>query len=136
MSKKCLTSYDFDGVITASKSYTPTPNKDVIITGRCLDECSVVYAMLAGYGIKNVPVYFNPIYYSQRGDKSVRSRVLSGIHKGCTLARLARHNIVTHYDDDILQIRVARLFTLFSDVGYVLVENEELNFKGREYENF
>lgn len=95
--------YDFDGVI--SIGITPRSNKDIIITGRCIDEQDHVKTILKKRGIK-CRVYFNPMTLAERGDHTVEARTFSGKHKATTIARLKDEgiNIVRFFEDDPIQL--------------------------------
>lgn len=95
--------YDFDGVI--SIGITPRSKKDIIITGRCIDEQKHVKDILKERGIK-CKVYFNPMTLVERGDHTVEARTFSGNHKASTIARLKEEgiNIVRFFEDDPIQL--------------------------------
>lgn len=95
--------YDFDGVI--SIGITPRSNRDIIITGRCIDEQEHVKAILKERGIK-CKVYFNPMTLAERGDHTVEARTFSGKHKASTIKRLKDEgiNIVRFFEDDPIQL--------------------------------
>lgn len=95
--------YDFDGVI--SIGITPRSNRDIIITGRCIDEQEHVKSILRERGIK-CKVYFNPMTLAERGDHTVEARTFSGKHKASTIKRLKDEgiNIVRFFEDDPIQM--------------------------------
>ena len=95
--------YDFDGVI--SIGITPRSNRDIIITGRCIDEQDHVKSILRERGIK-CKVYFNPMTLAERGDHTVEARTFSGKHKASTIKRLKDEgiNIVRFFEDDPIQL--------------------------------
>lgn len=95
--------YDFDGVI--SIGITPRSNRDIIITGRCIDEQEHVKSILKERGIK-CKVYFNPMTLAERGDHTVEARTFSGKHKASTIKRLKDEgiNIVRFFEDDPIQL--------------------------------
>jgi len=95
--------YDFDGVV--SIGITPRSKKDIIITGRCIDEQKHVKDILKKRGIK-CKVYFNPMTLAERGDHTVEARTFSGNHKASTIARLKDEgvNIVRFFEDDPIQL--------------------------------
>ena len=95
--------YDFDGVI--SIGITPRSNRDIIITGRCIDEQEHVKSILKERGIK-CRVYFNPMTLAERGDHTVEARTFSGKHKASTIKRLKDEgiNIVRFFEDDPIQL--------------------------------
>lgn len=96
--------YDFDGVVT--DGLLPRAG-DVIITGRCIDECGYVYDELKRVGLlMAVPVYFNPILLEDRGVGSPEARERSAEHK-CRVINQLYYNgveIDNIYEDDLLQI--------------------------------
>jgi hypothetical protein len=99
--------YDFDGVI--SIGITPRSNKDIIITGRCIDEQHHVFNILSERGI-DCTVYFNPMTLAERGDHTVEARTFSGKHKASTIKRLKEGgvNIVRFFEDDPIQLGLIR----------------------------
>jgi hypothetical protein len=102
-SNKEVYGYDFDGVI--SIGITPRSGKDVVITGRCIDEQEHVLNILKERGIK-CKVYFNPMTLAERGDHTVEARTFSGNHKATTIKQLRKEgvNIVRFFEDDPIQL--------------------------------
>lgn len=122
MNKPELVSYDFDGVITTG-NYSHTHDQfSVVITGRCIDEYKYVYRILAENKMM-LPVYFNPISYSKRGDHTYKSRLLSGKHKARILKTLSKNFKIAHYEDDPLQIEIIKLKNI-KDLTIIHVENK------------
>jgi len=101
--KKEVYGYDFDGVI--SIGITPRSDRDVVITGRCIDEQEHVLNILKERGIK-CKVYFNPMTLAERGDHTVEARTFSGNHKATTIKQLRKEgvNIVRFFEDDPIQL--------------------------------
>lgn len=102
-----ITIFDFDGVVTAGLH--PTKG-DLVVTGRCIDECDHVYKYLLDKVGFLVPVYFNPILYKDRTDKSVKSRTLSGNHKAMTLIDLLSNKVPISkvLEDDKIQFDIIK----------------------------
>lgn len=117
--------FDFDGVVTEGK-WPQKENGDVIVTGRCLDECDDVYNYLIENGIPLVPVYFKPMLVRVVGKGSPLSRKTSGLHKSRIISILNREVGVDQiYEDDMMQIQVMKehLSRHLSD-NIVFVESE------------
>lgn len=96
--------YDFDGV--TSIGVTPRPG-DIIITGRTIDEYSVVFDYLKKIDmLDKVMVYFNTINYETRGDHTPEARLYSAIHKASIIKMLLNNNVPIGYyfEDDPLQL--------------------------------
>jgi hypothetical protein len=100
---KDIFAYDFDGVI--SIGITPRSSKDIIITGRCIDEQDHVNDILEEREIY-CKVYFNQMTLKERGDHTVEARTFSGNHKASTIKRLKEDglNIVRFFEDDPIQL--------------------------------
>lgn len=100
-----MRAFDFDGVVTAG--YYPARG-DIIITGRCVDEAEVVYEYLQKRVGYLVPVFFNPVMYILRGDKTEAARRHSAQHKISTLCRLFENKvpIESFVEDDALQFNL------------------------------
>ena len=96
--------YDFDGVV--SIGITPRSNKDLIITGRCIDEKHKVLDILKERGI-SCKVYFNPMTLKERGNHTLKARRYSGNHKAKTITKLKESgvNITRFFEDDPVQIK-------------------------------
>jgi len=94
--------YDFDGVI--SIGINPRSNKDIIITGRCIDEQEYVKNILSERGIK-CKVYFNPMTLAERGDHTTEARTYSGNHKARKINELKEEgvNVTRFFEDDPIQ---------------------------------
>jgi len=95
--------YDFDGV--TSIGVTPRPG-DIIITGRTIDEYSVVNNYLESIGLLGkVMVYFNPINFAKRGEGTEEARTYSGNHKASIVKSLIANsvNIGFFFEDDPIQ---------------------------------
>lgn len=100
--------FDFDGVVSTGI----TPRKcDIIITGRCFDECSVVYNHMRENFEYDVAVFFNPIQYSKRGDHTEDARSISGRHKADTIYNLLLQGVKIGniFEDDPLQIEFIKI---------------------------
>lgn len=100
-----INSFDIDGVIFMGYDHLgvyPGP-KDVIITGRSLEELPETKQMLLDRNILNT-VYFNPIPFDKK------TRVSSGIHKAFTLTYLQDMGYIIgiHFEDDPIQAEVIR----------------------------
>lgn len=96
--------YDFDGV--TSIGVTPRPG-DIIITGRTIDEYSVVFDYLKKIDmLDKVMVYFNTINYETRGDHTPEARLYSANHKARIIKMLLDNNVPIGYyfEDDPLQL--------------------------------
>lgn len=98
-----INSYDIDGVCYISPEFDgiyPGP-KDVIITGRSLEEAPETIVMLRKRGIWN-EIYYNPLPFVQK------TRVSSGEHKARILNLLHSQGtlIGCHFEDDEVQIEV------------------------------
>jgi len=99
--------YDFDGVV--SVGINPSSNKDVIITGRCIDEQDHVRGILDKRGITN-EVYFNPMTLAERGNHTVEARTFSGKHKANTIKELKEIGIEVSrfFEDDKIQYDIIK----------------------------
>ena len=98
-----INGYDFDGV--TSIGVTPREG-DVIITGRCFDECYVIFDYLKDHNLLDkIPVYFNPIQFNYRGEGTEYSRSSSAKHKASILQKMLDNsvNIGYFFEDDPLQ---------------------------------
>lgn len=97
-----MNSYDIDGVIYLGPKYEGLNpgSKDVIITGRSIDEYDETISMLQSRGIFN-NVFFNPIPFNEK------TRITSGIHKGNILKSLIAggFDIKIHFEDDPIQAK-------------------------------
>ena len=99
--------YDFDGVV--SVGINPSSNRDVIITGRCIDEQEHVRNILDKRGITN-EVYFNPMTLAERGNHTVEARTFSGKHKAKTIEELKEIGIKVSrfFEDDKIQYDIIK----------------------------
>jgi|TARA_B110000908_G_scaffold170825_1_gene231516 hypothetical protein len=99
--------YDFDGVV--SIGINPSSNRDVIITGRCIDEQEYVRNILDARGITN-EVYFNPMTLAERGNHTVEARTFSGKHKAKTIKELKEIGITVSrfFEDDKIQYDIIK----------------------------
>ena len=100
---KAINGYDFDGV--TSIGVTPREG-DVIITGRCFDECGVIFDYLKEHNLLDkIPVYFNPIQFHHRGEGTEHSRSSGAKHKASILQKMLDNqvNIGYFFEDDPLQ---------------------------------
>ena len=99
--------YDFDGVV--SVGINPSSNRDVIITGRCIDEQEYVRNILDARGITN-EVYFNPMTLAERGNHTVEARTFSGKHKAKTIKELKEIGITVSrfFEDDKIQYDIIK----------------------------
>jgi len=99
--------YDFDGVV--SVGINPSSNRDVIITGRCIDEQDHVRNILDKRGITN-KVYFNPMTLAERGNHTVEARTFSGKHKAKTIKELKEIGIKVSrfFEDDKIQYDIIK----------------------------
>mgnify|MGYP003634060560 FL=1 len=99
--------YDFDGVV--SVGINPSSNRDVIITGRCIDEQDHVRNILDKRGITN-KVYFNPMTLAERGNHTVEARTFSGKHKAKTIKELKEIgiNVSRFFEDDKIQYDIIK----------------------------
>tara|TARA_R110002074_G_scaffold53744_1_gene134545 strand:+ start:2390 stop:2770 length:381 start_codon:yes stop_codon:yes gene_type:complete len=99
--------YDFDGVV--SVGINPSSNRDVIITGRCIDEQEHVRNILDKRGITN-EVYFNPMTLAERGNHTVEARTFSGKHKAKTIKELNEIgiNVSRFFEDDKIQYDIIK----------------------------
>jgi hypothetical protein len=99
--------YDFDGVV--SVGINPSSNRDVIITGRCIDEQDYVRNILDARGITN-EVYFNPMTLAERGNHTVEARTFSGKHKAKTIKELKEIgiNVSRFFEDDKIQYDIIK----------------------------
>lgn len=114
-----MRAFDFDGVIT--EGFHPTAD-DIIITGRAIDEYRHVTNYLKALVIPIVPIYFNPVLYDKRGDKTVAARQHSGNHKANTLLTLLNNEVPVEvfFEDDPLQAEIMEAI-LPKDFDIVLV---------------
>ena len=112
--------YDFDGVI--SIGITPHSLRDVIITGRCIDEQLEVYDYLKENNIIN-KVYFNPITLKERGNHSKKSRKISGFHKVNTIKYLKNNGIkiTRFFEDDKIQKKIIQ--NNIQDLTIILIKS-------------
>ena len=112
--------FDFDGVVSTG-NYSPQSN-DVIVTGRCFDECEVVYSYLQENNLSGVAVFFNPISISFRGDHTIGARTISGLHKTDVIDKLRKNGcfIDKIYEDDPLQAKL--ILNSFPNLELILVE--------------
>jgi len=101
-----INAFDFDGVV--SIGITPGA-KDVIITGRTIEESEHVFSILRERGINNA-VYFNPISFEKRGNHSLQSRECSGQHKSTILSLLKANGVYVQnfFEDDDVQAEFIR----------------------------
>jgi hypothetical protein len=95
-----INSYDIDGVIYLGDNYNglrPGP-KDVIITGRSLDEKEYTDYWLDHQDIHN-KVFYSPVAFESK------TREKSGKHKARTLNHLldVGYDIKIHFEDDEVQ---------------------------------
>lgn len=99
--------YDFDGVI--SIGINPHSSKDIIITGRCIDEKQYVLKELKKRKIKN-QVYFNPMTLEERGNHTISARIKSGKHKSNVINKLIEKGIelTRFFEDDEIQVSVIK----------------------------
>jgi len=98
--KHQINSFDIDGVIFMGQYDGVYPNRrDIIITGRSVEEMRETLAMLNDKHIQN-HVYFNPISFNNK------TRESSGRHKGNTIKKLRESGleIGLHFEDDPIQI--------------------------------
>lgn len=102
-----INGYDFDGVV--SVGINPSSNRDVIITGRCIDEQDYVRNILNARGITN-EVYFNPMTLAERGNHTVEARTFSGKHKAKTIKELKEIgiNVSRFFEDDKIQYDIIK----------------------------
>tara|TARA_R110002167_G_scaffold220289_1_gene424879 strand:+ start:723 stop:1145 length:423 start_codon:yes stop_codon:yes gene_type:complete len=102
-----INGYDFDGVV--SIGINPMNKKDVIITGRCIDEQEHVRGILEERGITN-EVYFNPMTLAERGNHTVEARTFSGNHKAKTIKQLKEAGITVFrfFEDDKIQYDIIK----------------------------
>ena len=109
--------FDFDGVV--SLGINPGPN-DVIITGRTVEECDVVYQHLFSRNIF-IPVYFNPISLAKRTTGTIESRTCSGKHKAAILSLFKANGMVVDkfFEDD--EIQIAEISKVHPDLPIVHV---------------
>jgi len=116
-----INAYDFDGVI--SIGINPSSTDDVIITGRCIDESKEVYDILRDREIHNA-VFFNPIFYAKRGDKTKESWDYSAKHKVITLQLLQSNGISVDkfFEDNKHQAKFIK--SQIPDIDIVLVKSE------------
>lgn len=125
-----MISYDFDGVFSTGQFILK--DGDVIVSGRCHDEKSVIYKKLIelGYAPEQFPaIYFNTMNYKTRGDHTIKARIYSAIHKSYILNKLYTHGgIKTHYEDDPEQIKIIKLRV--PGIEIIEVDNKELKFYG------
>lgn len=120
--------YDFDGVV--SKGHHPDVG-DVIVSGRCWDECQVIYDYLEKHDLKGIPVFFNPMPYAKRGDHTIEARTASAMHKIKTFRALVAHNVISEIlEDDPLQLKLIeeKLWPVISSVKTTLIHNPEGNY--------
>lgn len=102
-----INSFDIDGVIYMGpdlKGVYPG-QRDIIITGRSIEEKPETMMMLGQRGIFN-EVFFNPLPYD------MKTRETSGIHKAYTInlynCRDQLAKIAIHFEDDPVQAEVIR----------------------------
>lgn len=126
-----INSFDYDGTLTTG-AFAPVVGQDIILTGRCYNEAAQVFAGLSKLGIENIPIFFNPMHYSIRGDFTEEARLKSATHKVKVLSELAKHHDVTHWDDDPVQIEYIRKHV--PTVKLIQVENPNQNFYGDQNE--
>lgn len=112
-----ITSFDIDGVIFNGHDVPgliPGP-RDIIITGRSVEEEKETRTMLLGRGITNT-VYFNPTPFEKK------SREDSGRHKANVINKLRSEgvDIYCHYEDDLIQVKEIEAH---SDVYVIWVRN-------------
>ena len=102
-----INGYDFDGVV--SIGINPSSHRDVIITGRCIDEQDHVRNILDKRGITN-KVYFNPMTLAERGNHTVEARTFSGKHKAKTIKELKEIGIKVSrfFEDDKIQYDIIK----------------------------
>jgi len=98
-----MNSFDIDGVILLGEGLIgvhPGP-RDVIITGRSVEEFAATQRQLSAAGIFN-QIFFNPLRFDQK------TRESSGAHKARTLLMLYKsgYNINVHFEDDEVQAKI------------------------------
>lgn len=98
-----MNSFDIDGVIVLEEGLIgvhPGP-KDVIITGRSVEEYAATRRQLDAAGIHN-PIFFNPLRFENK------TRATSGSHKARTLLMLhhSGYTINVHFEDDEIQAKI------------------------------
>jgi len=98
-----MNSFDIDGVIVLEEGLIgvyPGP-KDVIITGRSVEEFTATRRQLDAAGIHN-QIFFNTCRFEHK------SRETSGAHKARTLLMLYRsgYTINVHFEDDEVQAKI------------------------------
>ena len=101
--------YDYDGVISIGIS--PSNWKDVIITGRCMDDnIEKRKKELLERDIFNT-VYYKPMLLKDCPSHTVESRISSGKHKVNTILELRKQdiNIVRFFEDDELQKEIIKM---------------------------
>lgn len=105
MTKPELFSYDFDGTLTTGR-FNPDPKSSIILTGRCIDECHIVYKKCKELNLPDLPIFFNPLILEMRGDYCEEARIKSAYHKVKVLNDLSEIYNVTHFEDDPIQISI------------------------------
>lgn len=121
--KNKINLYDFDGVTNIG--VTPRPG-DIIITGRTIDEYSVVYDYLNSIDMINkVIVYFNPINYEKRGDHTLESRTYSGVHKANIISNLLDNSVEIgfYFEDDELQAKIVLENTKLKEKQLIMIKS-------------
>lgn len=126
-----VNSYDYDGTLTTG-AFAPVVGQDIILTGRCYNEAKQVFDGLKKLGIENIPIFFNPMHYSVRGDFTEEARLKSAAHKVDILSKLSVDYDVTHWDDDHIQL--AYIQKHVPTVKLIQVENPNQNFYGEQNE--
>lgn len=118
-----LVSWDFDGVLSTGRFTLDKAVRNVVVTGRTIDEYPFVYNRLYELGMV-LPVYFNPISLRKRGDHTLKARVYSGNHKINVLTALKKNfSTMVHYEDDPLQ--VAMIKQALPRLKVIFVENDD-----------
>lgn len=124
-----IASFDIDGVIFNGHDVPgiiPGP-RDIIITGRSVEEENETYKMLRQRGIMNT-VYFNPTLFENK------SREDSGRHKANTINKLRAEgiDIYCHYEDDPIQVKEIEAH---SDVYVIWVRNPRVGKRNKRQDD-
>lgn len=101
--------YDYDGVI--SIGINPSHWKDVIITGRCMDDgIEKRKNDLIERDIFNT-IYYKPMLLKDCISHTIESRITSGKHKANTILELKKQdiNVVRFFEDDEIQKEIIKM---------------------------
>lgn len=118
---------DFDGVV--SQGIPWDPKFSYVCTGRCFDECSVLYKFFNKSTSPFPAVYFNSITKKMRGEAREPARAITAHHKASVAATMLTYGVELKYivDDDSMQLeqiklRLVQEKLLTDDLKFILIK--------------